>query len=74
LVDALRFLQPDRVSPRVTVLGVEPATLEFGLELSPKIRAALPQAVALAHETVAQWRRASVPQDLPAALPEPALA
>lgn len=37
----LRLLPPNR-QPQVTVLGVEPARLDYGLELSPVVQAALP--------------------------------
>jgi hydrogenase maturation protease len=44
--------------PRVEILGVEPGSLAFGLELSPPVAAALPKVVAEAWELVTDWLRA----------------
>jgi hydrogenase maturation protease len=41
LRDALRLL-PEERRPEVVVLGVEPACIDFGLELSPALHEALP--------------------------------
>jgi hydrogenase maturation protease len=49
LLDSLRMAERLGCAPqRVVVLGVQPATLEPGLELSPEVGAALPAILALA--------------------------
>lgn len=63
LREAARFLMTGQPAPPITVLGVEPATLAYGMNLSPQVQAALPQVVALAQETVAGWRRQSVAEE-----------
>ncbi len=45
-----------RMPERLTVLGVEPASIEFGLELSPAVEAALPKLVAAMAAQLAEWR------------------
>lgn len=55
LLAALRFLTSGR-SPEVAVLGVEPETIDAGLDLSPSVRAALPRLVAAAQDIVTLWR------------------
>jgi hydrogenase maturation protease len=57
LCQALRLLLPERVLPPITVLGVEPECLDFGLALSPALQAVLPRVAALAKERVAAWLR-----------------
>lgn len=44
LVAALRFL-PEASRPEVTMIGVEPEIIDFGLELSPSVVATLPNTV-----------------------------
>jgi hydrogenase maturation protease len=60
LREAARLLLPGRPLPSFTVLGVEPESLDYGLELSRPVQAALPHLVALARETAEDWRRATV--------------
>ena len=45
--------------PQVRILGVEPASLSLGLELSPAVAAALPRVVAHAWELVDGWLAAA---------------
>lgn len=71
--EALRFLPPGRRPPTITVLGVEPASLAYGLELSAVVQAALPTVVALARDTVAGWRAERSPSPTLASYPEPFL-
>lgn len=52
---ALRFLTSGH-RPEIAVLGVEPETIETGLELSPGVQAALPRLVATAQDIVTRWR------------------
>ncbi|WP_201455716.1 HyaD/HybD family hydrogenase maturation endopeptidase [Tropicimonas marinistellae] len=44
---------------RRALIGIEPATLGWGTELSSKVAVAIPQAVALARETLDAWNVAS---------------
>ena len=57
LREAMRVLSPDCPPPRVTVLGVEPASLTYGLDLSSVVATVLPRVTALAREIIAQWQR-----------------
>ena len=57
LREAAHMLLPPPL-PSMTVLGIEPATLEYGMSLSAPVTAALPSAVALARKTLAEWRAA----------------
>jgi hydrogenase maturation protease len=57
LREALRVLSPGCEPPAITVIGVEPASLEYGMTLSPPVRAALPQVVALARHAILEWLR-----------------
>jgi hydrogenase maturation protease len=54
-LSALRFLPPGR-SPEIHILGVEPETIEFGLDLTSAVKQALPLVIRAARETVARWR------------------
>jgi hydrogenase maturation protease len=63
LREAARFLTVGRSPPPITVLGVEPETLNFGMDLSGPVQAALPRVVALARETVAGWLRKDVAEE-----------
>jgi hydrogenase maturation protease len=55
LVAALRFLTNGH-RPEIAVLGVEPATIGAGLELSPSVQAAMPRLVTAAQDIVTRWR------------------
>jgi hydrogenase maturation protease len=67
LREALKRLAPNCVAPPITVMGVEPASLDYGLSLSPLVQAALPQVVALARKTVLTWLcAAALAADAPA--------
>jgi len=54
IVAALRFL-PESARPEVTILGVEPETIDYGLELSPKVQASLAGLVRAARDIVTEW-------------------
>ena len=56
LREAMRFLS-QRTPPPISIIGVEPHSIAYGMELSPPVRAALPQVVSLARSTVADWLR-----------------
>ena len=45
---------PAESRPAVTVVGVEPAAIEYGLHLSPAVQAVLPQVIRTARTTAAQ--------------------
>ena len=55
LLAALRFL-PNGRRPAILILGVEPEIIDFGLELSPKVEAALPTVIHSVREIVNSWR------------------
>jgi len=55
LLAALRFLPKGR-RPAILILGVEPEIIDFGLELSPKVEAALPTVIHSVREIVNSWR------------------
>jgi len=57
LREAARFLMAGEPAPSITVLGVEPQTMDYGMDLSAPVQAVLPQVVELARETVAGWMR-----------------
>lgn len=54
---ALSFLPDGCSRPDVFVLGVQPANLDWSLDLSPDVLRAVPHAVAHANEQLRQWRR-----------------
>ena len=54
LVAVLQFL-PAEARPQVTVLGIEPERIDYGLTLSPAVAAALPPVVRTARELVQNW-------------------
>jgi hydrogenase maturation protease len=45
---------PAEARPAVTILGVEPAVLDYGMQLSPAVQAALPHVVRQAPALIAQ--------------------
>jgi len=55
LLGALRFLK-GKAQPEIVILGVEPQTIDFGLDLSPPVAAALPRLLEAAQDQVARWR------------------
>jgi hydrogenase maturation protease len=61
LREALRLLPPGVARPRITVLGVEPESLAYGMNLSPRVQAVLPSVVELARQTVEHWLAAATP-------------
>jgi hydrogenase maturation protease len=52
---SLRFAQSP-VTQDVIVIGVEPAEMGFGLDLTPQLQAALPRVVSLARSIIRRWR------------------
>ena len=62
LREAAGFLLANKPAPLITVLGVEPETLEYGMNLSGPVQAALPRVLALARETVSSWQEDDRPR------------
>lgn len=58
LREAASLLLGGKRAPSFTVLGVEPQTLEHGMNLSGPVQAAMPRLVQLARETVREWETA----------------
>jgi hydrogenase maturation protease len=69
LLAALRFLPADHPRPKIAILGVEPQAIDYGLELTPPVEAALPLLLQAARDQVAAWVTAAGgdPETLPAA-------
>jgi hydrogenase maturation protease len=49
------FLNPPR-RPEILVLGVEPQVINYGLDLSPPVRAALPRLLEEVEAVIERWR------------------
>jgi hydrogenase maturation protease len=60
LLAALRFLPKDR-QPEIVILGVEPGMIHYGLDLSPKVEAALPVVIHAAREILNYWQGEPAP-------------
>ena len=56
LLASRHLLPPGAVWPEILILGVEPASMTYGMELSPAVAAALPQVTRLSREIVESWR------------------
>ena len=54
ILAALRLL-PTPHTPRIAVLGIEPAVIDYGLDLSPRLQTALPDYVEAALRIVGEW-------------------
>jgi hydrogenase maturation protease len=54
-LSALRFLPPAK-GLEIQILGIEPETIGYGLELTPAVRQALPLVTRTAREIVARWK------------------
>lgn len=48
-----------KLPPHLHLIGVQPADLEIGLELSPTVAAALPEVIRRASTVLAKWRKES---------------
>jgi hydrogenase maturation protease len=57
---AIEWLPENRRPADFVVVGVEPAELDYGMDLSPVVRRALPIALAAVRRQVADWRQADV--------------
>jgi hydrogenase maturation protease len=56
LLQARKILSPGSPKIEIAILGVEPAVLTYGMELSPAVAAALPRVLDLTREIVMQWQ------------------
>ncbi len=54
LLGVMRFMSP-RMTPDITVLGVEPEKIDYGLHLSPKVRSALPGLIDVTLDIMGHW-------------------
>ncbi len=61
LLSALRFLTEGK-RPPVVILGVEPAVIDYGLDLSPEVQSALPALTQSVRKMVDAWQRGRFPQ------------
>lgn len=74
LCEAARLLLYGKPVPPITILGIEPESLAYGMGLSRAVQAALPRVLALARQTVAAWRQALPPGERrPSAPPVPVI-
>jgi hydrogenase maturation protease len=55
LISALNFLKR-KAKPEIVIFGVEPDRIDYGLELTPAVAAALPELTAAARKQVQRWR------------------
>jgi hydrogenase maturation protease len=70
LLAAFGFL-PDGKRPPVLFLGVEPAVIDYGLDLSPEVQSALPALIQTVREMVDAWRRGPSPAQKPRSISKP---
>jgi hydrogenase maturation protease len=54
-LNVLRFLPPGSKMPQISVMGIEPESIDYGLELSPAVRAALPKIMPAITDMVESW-------------------
>jgi hydrogenase maturation protease len=55
LCASIRMLPPEQRPKEILVLGVEPAVIDYGMELSPVVRDVLPRVVATARMIASEW-------------------
>jgi hydrogenase maturation protease len=55
LVGALRFIAEEKKPRQIMILGIEPDTIDYGMDLTPKVAAALPRAVEAVRRIVGEW-------------------
>ncbi|MCC6347050.1 MAG: hydrogenase maturation protease [Nitrospirales bacterium] len=49
-------LFPEKEQPVITILGVEPESIEYGTELSPTVEKAIPHLLRIVEEIIACWQ------------------
>jgi hydrogenase maturation protease len=57
LLVALELIPGGR-RPEISILGVEPAEIDYGLELSPAVKAAVPRVVDAVQDLIARLQNA----------------
>jgi hydrogenase maturation protease len=55
LLAALGFLK-NKTRPEIVILGVEPERIDYGLELTPAVAAALPELTGAVRDLVRRWK------------------
>jgi hydrogenase maturation protease len=55
LLAALEFL-PRQIKPEILIVGIEPETIDYGLDLSPAMAAVLPELTREVRKIVSGWR------------------
>ncbi len=71
LLAALNFLK-NKAKPEIVILGVEPGKIDYGLELTPAVAAALPYLHKAVHDMVRRWQESqSGKVRIPAPRPKP---
>jgi hydrogenase maturation protease len=55
-LNVLRFLPPGSNMPQISIIGIEPERIDYSLELSPAVRAALPKIMPVIADMVKTWR------------------
>lgn len=61
LLAALDFL-PRQIKPEILIVGVEPEIIDYGLDLSPSMAAALPRLTREVRKIVSGWRSGHIHQ------------
>ncbi|MGI9343999.1 MAG: HyaD/HybD family hydrogenase maturation endopeptidase [Gammaproteobacteria bacterium] len=75
LADAIDIARlTDQLPRRRLLIGIEPATTDWGEELSPAVEAAVPDVVELVIDTLNDWRRSAAAEPELGASPQPASA
>jgi hydrogenase maturation protease len=54
IVQALRMIDQTR-SPEVSIIGIEPEIIDYGLDLSPSVEAALPLVLQTGEKKIEEW-------------------
>lgn len=47
-------LMPESVRPQVTILGIEPEVIDYGMQLTPSVQASVPRVVQIAKRMITQ--------------------
>lgn len=62
LKTALGFFAPE-AKPEIVVLGVEPARIDYSLELTPELQKALPRVISVARSIIGYWQDPAASQE-----------
>lgn len=63
VLETRRLLPPGAKWPDITILGMQPATLDYGMTLSAPVARALPGLLALARHTLLNWQASPFEND-----------